>query len=120
MTCADPPDGQAGTVVYGPNVNAAAIMVGSEGNVPVERTAILMAALLGAPVSPCFVARAHERLAARLDAAGFDAAMKTALRAEEALCADETPVNVIRNVGGDGARRRAARTWSPSGPPASG
>lgn len=103
VTCADPPDGQAGTVVYGPNVNAAAILLGSEGNVPVERTAMLMAALLGAPVSAGFVARAHERLAARLDAAGFDAAMKAALRAEQALCADETPVNVIRNAGGDGA-----------------
>ena len=35
-------------MVYGPNVNAAAILLGSEGNVPVERTATLMAALLGA------------------------------------------------------------------------
>lgn len=103
VTCADPPDGRAGTVTYGPNVNAAAILLGSEGNVPVERTAMLMAALLGAPVSAGFVARAHERLAVRLDAAGFDEAMKTALRAEEALCADETPVNVIRNTGPDGA-----------------
>jgi len=102
VTCADPPDGQAGTVVYGPGVNAAAILLGSEGNVPVERTAMLMAALLGAPVSSGFVARAHERLAARLEAAGFDEAMTTALRAEEALCADETPVNVIRNAGRDG------------------
>jgi transposase len=51
VTCADLPDGQAGAVVYGPNVNAAAILLGSEGNVPVERTAMLMAALLGAPVS---------------------------------------------------------------------
>jgi hypothetical protein len=103
VTCADPPDGQAGTVVYGPNVNAAAILLNSEGNVPAERTAMLMAALLGAPVSAGFVARAHERLAGRLDAAGFDAAMKAALCVEEALCADETPVNVIRNTGEDGA-----------------
>ena len=103
VTCADPPGGRAGTVVYGPHVNAAAILLGSEGNVPVERTAMLMAALLGAPVSAGFVARAHERLAARLDAAGFDAAMKAALRAEAALCADETPVNVVRSTGPDGA-----------------
>ena len=33
------PFGQAGTVSYGPNVNAAAILLGSAGNVPVERTA---------------------------------------------------------------------------------
>ena len=37
-----------------------------------------------------------------LETAGFDAAMKAALRAEQALCADETPVNVIRNTGADG------------------
>jgi transposase len=102
VTTADPPHGQAGTVVYGPNVNAAAVLLGSEGNVPAERTAMLMAALLGAPVSAGFVARAHERLAQRLEAAGFDEAMKTALRAEQALCADETPVNVISNTGEDG------------------
>jgi hypothetical protein len=92
VTTADPPDGRAGTVVYGPNVNAAAVLLGSEGNVPAERTAMLMESLLGAPVSAGFVARAHERLAGRLEAAGFDTAMKAALRAEQVLCADETPV----------------------------
>jgi transposase IS66 family protein len=102
VTCADPPHGRAGTVVYGPNVNAAAVLLGSEGNVPAERTAALMRSLLGAPVSVGFVARAHERLAGKLEAAGFDAAMKAALRAEETLCADETPVNVIRNASQDG------------------
>lgn len=102
VTTADPPDGRAGTVVYGPNVNAAAVLLGSEGNVPVERTAMLMQALLGAPVSAGFVARAHERLAQRLEQAGFDTAMVAALRAEQALCADETPVNLIRNTGEDG------------------
>jgi transposase len=71
--------------------------------VPAERTAMLMGALLGAPVSAGFVARAHERLAQRLEAAGFDETMKAALGAEEALCADESPVNVIRNSGDDGA-----------------
>ncbi len=33
--------------MYGSNVNAAAILLASEGNVPLERTAMLMAALLG-------------------------------------------------------------------------
>jgi transposase len=33
------PFGRAGAVAYGPNVNAAAILLGSAGNVPVERTA---------------------------------------------------------------------------------
>jgi transposase len=83
-------------------VNAAAILLASEGNVPAGRTAMLMPALPGAPVSAGFVARAHERLAGRLEAAGFDEAMKTALRAEDVLCADETPVSVIRNAGAGG------------------
>ena len=94
-TTAAPPLGTAGTVVYGPNLNAAAILLASEGNVPIERTAMLMQALLSVPVSSGFVARALQRLAQRLAAAGFDDAMKTALRAEEVLCADETPTNVI-------------------------
>ncbi|MCA1851003.1 MAG: IS66 family transposase [Beggiatoa sp.] len=88
------PFGQAGAVVYGPNVNAAAILLASAGNVPVARTAMLMAALLGSPVSTGFVARAQERFAERLDAAGFDQAMIVALAAEPVLCGDETPVNV--------------------------
>jgi transposase len=94
-TTAAPPFGAAGNVVYGPNVNAAAILLASEGNVPLERTAMLMASLLGTPVSTGFVARALERFAQRLAAAGFDEAMKTALRAQDVLCADETPTNVV-------------------------
>jgi hypothetical protein len=94
ITTAVVPFGQAGAVVYGSNVNAAAILLSSAGNVPVERTAMLMAALLGSPVSTGFVARAHERFAQRLAAAGFDQAMIAALAAEPVLCGDETPVNV--------------------------
>jgi hypothetical protein len=89
------PYGAAGTVSYGPNINAAAILLAGEGNVPIERTALLMDALLGVPVSSGFVTRALERLAQRLAAAGFDGAMIAALRAEDVLCADETPTNVI-------------------------
>ncbi len=94
-TTAAAPFGAAGNVVYGPNVNAAAILLASEGNVPLERTAALMAMMLSAPVSVGFVARALERFAQRLEASGFDEAMKTALGAEDVLCADETPTNVI-------------------------
>ena len=106
------PFGQAGAVTYGPNVNAAAILLGSAGNVPVERTAMLMAALLGSPVSTGFVARAHERFAERLQAAGFDDAMSSALATEPVLCGDETPVNVARKASdehGTGARCPARR-----------
>jgi transposase len=103
ITTAVVPHAQAGSVVYGPNINAAAVLLSSEGNVPVERTAALMEALLGTPVSSGFVARALARLAQRLQAAGFDAAMTAALRAEEVLCGDETPANVISNdTGPDG------------------
>jgi hypothetical protein len=94
-TTAAPPVGAPGNVVYGPNINAAAILLASEGNVPLERTAMLMDSLLGVAVSTGFVARALERFAHRLGSAGFDDAMKTALRAEDVLCADETPTNVI-------------------------
>ncbi|MCA1682137.1 MAG: IS66 family transposase [Actinobacteria bacterium] len=94
-TTAAPPCGAPGNVVYGPNLNAAAILLASEGNVPLERTAMLMQSLLSVAVSTGFVARALERFAQRLDAAGFDDAMKTALRAQDVLCVDETPTNVI-------------------------
>jgi len=95
ITTAAAPHAQAGSVVYGPGINAAAVLLSSEGNVPVERTAALMEALLGTPVSSGFIARALARLAQRLQAAGFDAAMKAALQAEDVLCGDETPANVI-------------------------
>jgi transposase len=95
ITTAAPPSGAAGNVTYGPNINAAAILLASEGNVPIERTAHLMAALLATPVSTGFVARALERFAQRLAAAGFDEAMPQTLRAEEVLCGDETPTHVI-------------------------
>lgn len=88
----------SGSVAYGPRINAAAILLSSQGNVPVQATAQLMAALLGVPVSTGFVARAHERFADLLAAGGFDEAMIAALRAEAVLCADETPVNVVDNV----------------------
>lgn len=93
-TTASVPFAHPGSVVYGLNVNAAAILLSSAGNVPVERTAMLMEALLASPVSTGFVARAHERFAERLDAAGFDEAMVSALAAEPVLCGDETPVNI--------------------------
>jgi transposase len=108
LTTAAVPFGSAGTVSYGPNVNAAAILLASQGNVPVEATARLMAALLGVPVSTGFVARAHERFADLLAAGEFDEAMIAALRAEDVLCADETPVNVVDNIEPDAAPAEGA------------
>lgn len=94
---------QPGSVSYGPNLNAAAILLGHEGNVAVAATARVLDQLLGATVSTGFVARAHERLSQALEAAGFDQAMVAALRAEPVLCADETPANVVANLDPDGA-----------------
>lgn len=95
VTAAAVPHVRAGCMSYGPRLNAAAVLLATEGNVPLERAAMLVTALLDVPVSSGFVARAVERLAATLDAAGFDAAMRTALGAEDVLCGDETPVNVL-------------------------
>ncbi|SNQ50410.1 transposase [Frankia canadensis] len=86
----------AGGVAYGPRLHGAAVLLASEANVPVERAATVIDALLGVPVSAGFVARANERLAGDLQAAGFDEAMKAALRGEPVLCGDESPVNVLR------------------------
>jgi hypothetical protein len=97
-----PPFGQAGAVVYGPNLNTAAVLLGSQGNVPVQASAQLMDALLQARVSTGFVARAQQRLADMLAGAGFDEAMIAALRAEDVLGADESPVNVVDNLDPDG------------------
>src|SRR5207244_7537379 len=97
VTTAQVPFAQPGSVCYGPNLNAAAVLLGAEGNVPVERVAMLIDALYGVPVSGGFVARAADRLAGRLGQAGFDQAMARALRAEQVLCGDESPVNVLRN-----------------------
>ena len=84
-----------GSISYGPQVNTAAVLLSSYGNVPAERTANLIGMLLGVPVSPGFVDGASERLNARLEDAGFDQAMQSALGNEPVLAADETPVNLL-------------------------
>ena len=96
VTFADPPPGaHAGSVSYGAVLNAAAVVLTAYGNVPPERAAQVIAMLLGVPVSPGWVDKASARLAAQLGKAGFDAAMLAALAGQDALAADETPVNVL-------------------------
>jgi hypothetical protein len=96
VTFAEPPPGaHAGSVSYGPVLNAAAVVLTGYGNVPPERAAQVMAMLLGVPVSPGWVDKASGRLAAQLGKAGLDEAMLAALAGEKALAADETPVNVL-------------------------
>jgi transposase len=96
VTFASPPPGaHAGSVSYGPVLNAAAVVLTAYGNVPPQRAAQVMAMLLGVPVSPGWIDKASARLAAQLGRAGFGAAMLAALAREKTLAADETPVNVL-------------------------
>jgi transposase len=96
VTFAGPPPGaHQGSVSYGAVLNAAAVVLTAYGNVPPERAARVMAMLLGVPVSPGWVDKASARLAAQLGKAGFEEAMLAALAGQDALAADETPVNVL-------------------------
>jgi transposase len=92
---APPPGAHAGSVSYGPVLNAAAVLLTAYGNVPAERAAQLMGMLLGTEVSAGWVDKAGARLSALLGKAGLDEAMAAALAGEGVLAADETPVNVL-------------------------
>src|SRR6266568_2908873 len=92
VTTAPPPAGvTGGPVCYGPNVAAAATLLASTDVIGVERAADLMGALLKAPVSTGFVSRCLARLDAALITAGFEDALKDALRSADVLGTDETP-----------------------------
>ena len=92
VTTALPPPGvTGGPVCYGPNVTGAATLLASTDVIGVERAADLMGALLSAPVSAGFVSRCLVRLDAALTAAGFEDALKDALKAAAVLGTDETP-----------------------------
>jgi transposase len=96
VTFAAPPPGlHAGSVSYGPHLNAAAVLLTAYGNVPPERAASLIGMLLGAEVSAGWVDKASARLSALLRDAGLDEAMLAALAAQGVLAADETPVRVL-------------------------
>jgi Transposase IS66 family len=116
VTFAEPPPGaHAGSVSYGPVLNAAAVVLTAYGNVPPERAAQVMAMLLGVPVSPGWVDKASARLAAQLGKAGLDEAMLAALAGEKALAADETPVNVLDNSATQPAGREEEGEQDPEG-----
>ena len=92
VTTARPPPGvTGGPVCYGPNVTDAATLLASTDVIGIERAADLMGALLKAPVSTGFVSRCLVRLDAALITAGFEDALKDALRAADVLGTDETP-----------------------------
>jgi hypothetical protein len=77
LTQALAPVGVAGPVCYGPNVRAFTAHIAYRGHVSRERTAQMLAELVGTPVSTGFVASCVQRLSARL--AGFEADLKQAL-----------------------------------------
>jgi transposase len=92
VTTADlPPGVRGGPTCYGPNVTAAATLLASTDVIGIERAADLMSALLGVDVSTGFVSSCLVRLDAALVAAGFEDALKDALRAADVLGTDETP-----------------------------
>ena len=92
VTTAPAPAGvTGGPVCYGPNVTDAATLLASTDVIGVERAADLMGALLKAPVSTGFVSRCLVRLDAALITAGFEDALKDALRTADVLGTDETP-----------------------------
>jgi hypothetical protein len=114
VTFAGPPPGaHAGSVSYGAVLNAAAVVLTGYGNVPPERTAQVMAMLLGVPVSAGWVDKASGRLAAQLGRGGFDEAMLAALAGEKALAADETPVNVLARIPAQCAARQEEEDRDP-------
>jgi len=91
-TTADLPAGiRGGPTCYGPNVTAAATLLASTDVIGIERAADLMSALLGVNVSTGFVSSCLVRLDDALDAAGFEAALKDALKTADVLGTDETP-----------------------------
>lgn len=92
VTTAPAPAGvTGGPVCYGPDVTAAATLLASTDVIGVERAADLMGALFKAPVSTGFVSRCLVRLDAALTTAGFEDALKDALRAADVPGTDETP-----------------------------
>jgi transposase len=96
VTFAEPPPGaHAGSVSYGPVLNAAVVLLSCYGNVPSERAAQVMGMLFRVPVSAGWADKAAARVSGQLGRAGFDEAMIAALAGEDVLAADETPVNVL-------------------------
>jgi hypothetical protein len=92
-TTADAPSQvRGGPTCYGPQVAAATAWLASQDVIGIERAADMMAALLGAPVSTGYVSSCLARLDAALTSAGFEQELKAALREQDVLGTDETPV----------------------------
>ena len=121
-TAAAPAGVTGGPVCYGPNVTGAATLLASTDVIGIERAADLMGALLKAPVSTGFVSRCLVRLDAALTAAGFEDALKDALRTADVLGTDETPAPLTAAASAAGCGNphvytvRTLRGWTGGGP----
>jgi transposase len=122
-TAPAPPGVTGGPVCYGPNVTGAATLLASTDVIGIERAADLMGALLKAPVSTGFVSRCLVRLDTALITAGFEDALKDALRAADVLGTDETPAPLATAAAGaEGCGNphvftvRTLRGWTGGGP----
>ena len=101
VTTAPMPRGvRGGPACYGPNVEAAATLLASADVIGIERAADLMSTLLGAPVSTGFVSACLVRLDDALQAAGFEDALKDALKAADVLGTDESPAPLTAGATG--------------------
>jgi transposase len=84
--------GEAGTVTYGPNLQAWAVFLLVMHHVPVERCADVIAALTGTRPSDGFV---HAMLARAAKAVrGVNMLIRALVITASVLCADETPLRV--------------------------
>jgi transposase len=92
VTAAAGPAGVSAPVQYGPHAAAIAVYLVMGQHLPVERTAALLAELLGTPMSVGTVAAWTSRAAAGL--APFTAAARRALTEAELVHADETGLRV--------------------------
>ena len=90
-TAAPPPGVSGGPVCYGPGVTGAATLLASTDVIGGRAGRGPDGRLFKAPVSTGFVSRCLVRLDAALIAAGFEGALKDALRAADVLGTDETP-----------------------------
>lgn len=102
------PSAQPGAVVYGPNVNAAAVLLASQGNVPVERAAGLMAPAVKRKC--CAVGACCAGLPAPRTVKGIRAVLRSAL--SQAQVEELVSRNVAALVKLPPIRKRKGNAWS--------
>lgn len=92
VTRASAPAGAGAPACYGPNVTAMATYLSAQHHIPVDRVAEILADLVGARVSPGFIARACRRVADAV--APANEAIKDAIAAAPVAHFDESVTRV--------------------------